>query len=240
VYGGWGPGLFAVGLSALAYDYFFLSPQFNFYMDSTSLLRFGPFLGASLFIVGLVEVKRRAEDARRKIGAQVQRSEAYLAEAQKLSGSGSWASAANRFDATYWSEEMFRIVPSPAGDPPSVEEFAAFFSPEAWARLKKIFDAARLEKTTLDGDFPLLSKEGTNITLRIVGHPVPGASGEILEFVGTAIDVTEDNGYFRSNWLQSKIPSCTRRDKHGCISRLHRPGSRRDGNRQRSDRAGYS
>jgi K+-sensing histidine kinase KdpD len=85
LYGGRGPGLFAVGLSALAYDYFFLSPRFPFYMDSSSLLRFGPFLGASLLIVGLVEVKRRAEEARRKIAAQVQRSEAYLAEAQKLS-----------------------------------------------------------------------------------------------------------------------------------------------------------
>jgi transcriptional regulator with GAF, ATPase, and Fis domain len=51
LYGGRGPGLFAVGLSALAYDYFFLSPRFHFNLDSSSLLRFGPFLGASLFMV---------------------------------------------------------------------------------------------------------------------------------------------------------------------------------------------
>src|ERR1700693_4075320 len=47
LYGGKGPGLFAVGLSALAFDYFFLPPRFQFYMDSSSFLRFGPFLGAS-------------------------------------------------------------------------------------------------------------------------------------------------------------------------------------------------
>ena len=48
LYGGKGPGLFAVGLSALGFDYFFLSPRSQLFMDSSSLLRFGPFLGATL------------------------------------------------------------------------------------------------------------------------------------------------------------------------------------------------
>ena len=192
LYGGWGPGLFAVALASLAFDYFFLPPLFRFDLDTASFLRLGPFLVANLLVVGVIEVKRRAEEARLKIAAQVQRSEAYLAEAQKLSRSGSWASKAEGLDATYWSEEMFRIVGlPPAADPPSVEEFAAFFPHEAWARLKENFEAARLRKTAFDGDFSLISKDGTNRTLRMVGHPVLGASGEILEFVGTAIDVTE-------------------------------------------------
>lgn len=192
LYGGKGPGLFAVALSSLAFDYFFLPPRFQFDLDTASFLRFGPFLVANLLVVGVIEVKRRAEEARRKIAAQVQRSGAYLAEAQKLSRSGSWASAADRLDATYWSEEMFRIVGlPPADDPPSVEEFATFFPPEAWVRLVETFNAARVKKTTFDGDFPLISKDEISRTLRIVGHPVLGASGEILEFVGTAIDITE-------------------------------------------------
>ena len=192
LYGGKGPGLFAVALSSLAFDYFFLPPRFQFDLDLASFLRFGPFLVASLLVVGVIEVKRRAEEARRKIAAQVQRSEAYLAEAQKLSRSGSWASAADIMQTTYWSEEMFRIVGLPPADhPPSVEEFATLFPPEAWARLVETFDAARLKKTTFDGDFPLISKDEISRTLRIVGHPVLGTSGEILEFVGTAIDVTE-------------------------------------------------
>jgi len=192
LYGGKGPGLFSVGLSALAFDYFFLPPRFHFYMNSSSYLRFGPFLGATLLIVGLIEARRRGEEARRQIAAQVQRSEAYLAEAQKLSRSGSWASAADSMQTTYWSEQMFLLVGLPPADhPPSVEEFAALFPPEARARLVETFESARLKKTAFDGDFPLISQNGTNRTLRIVGHPVLGASGEILEFVGTAIDVTE-------------------------------------------------
>jgi PAS domain S-box-containing protein len=192
LYGGKGPGLFAVGFSALAFDYFFLPPRFQFYMDASSAQRFVPFLGAALLIVGLVEVKRRAEEARRTIAAQVQRSEAYLAEAQKLSRSGSWASAADRPDATYWSQEMFRIVGLPPSEtPPSMEQVAALFAPELWVRVAEMFQAARVNKTTFDGEFPLMSRDGVERTVRIVGHPALGASGEILEFVGTVIDITE-------------------------------------------------
>jgi PAS domain S-box-containing protein len=192
LYCGKGPGLFSVGFSALAFDYFFLPPRFHFYMDASSLLRFGPFLGAALLIVVLIEAKRRGEEARRKIAAQVQRSEAYLAEAQKLSRSGSWASAADRFDATYWSEEMFRIVGLPPSEfPPSIDEVAASFAPADWARMVEMFQAARVNKTTLDGEFPLLPRDGVKRIVHVVGHPILDPSGEILEFVGTAIDITE-------------------------------------------------
>jgi PAS domain S-box-containing protein len=192
LYGGKGPGLLAVGFSALAFDYFFLPPRFQLYIEPASYLRFGAFLGAILLIAGLIEAKRRVEEARRQVAAQVQRSEAYLAEAQKLSRSGSWASAADRMETTYWSAEMFRIAGLPPADhPPSLEEFAALFPPKDWRRLKEDFEKARQNKTTFDGDFRLVSKDGTDRTLRIVGHPVLVESGEIIEFVGTAIDVTE-------------------------------------------------
>lgn len=192
LFGGKGPGLFAVGLSALAFDYFFLPPRFQLFMDYSSFLRFGPFLGANLLIAALVEARRRVERARRKIAAQVERSESYLAEAQKLSRSGSWASVSDRLEPTYWSAEMFRIVGLPPSEnPPPLKEVAALFPPEAWARMTEMFQAARVNKATLDGEFPLLPRHGLECTVRIVGHPVLGASGEILEFVGTAIDITE-------------------------------------------------
>jgi K+-sensing histidine kinase KdpD len=73
LYGGRGPGLFAVALSSLAFDYFFLPPRFQFGLDATSFLRFAPFLVANLLAVGMIEVKRRAEEARRQIAEQVQR-----------------------------------------------------------------------------------------------------------------------------------------------------------------------
>jgi PAS domain-containing protein len=95
-------------------------------------------------------------------------------------------------EATYFSEEMFRIMGVPPADnPPSMEEIAALFAPEVWGRVTKMFNAARLNKTTFDGEFPLRSRDGVERVVRFVGHPVLGASGEILEIVGTAIDITE-------------------------------------------------
>jgi len=72
LYGGQGAGLFAVALSSLAFDYFFLPPRFRFGLDATSFVRFAPFLVANLVIVGVIEVKRRAEEARRRIAEQVE------------------------------------------------------------------------------------------------------------------------------------------------------------------------
>ncbi len=190
LYGGKGPGLFAVGLSALAFDFVFL--RFHFFSDPSSLLRFGPFLVANLLVVALLEAKRRVEESRRQIAAKVQRSEAYLAEAQKLSRTGSWASAADRLEATYWSAEMFRIVGlPPSGNPPPMDKVAALFGPETWARIAEMFQAAGAGRTAIDGEFPLISNDGVERTVRIVGHPVIGAAGAILEFVGTVIDITE-------------------------------------------------
>jgi PAS domain S-box-containing protein len=192
LYGGRGPGLLAVALSSVAFDYFFLPPVFHFGLERASVLRFGPFVVSSLLIAWLIDRKRQADEARRKIAAQVQRSQAYLAEAQKLSRSGSWAAPPDRLGVTYWSAEMFRIMGlSPANTPPSLEEVAALFAPEVWAQVTEAFNAARFNKATFDVEFPFGGHDGVERMVRLVGHPVLGASGEVLEIVGTAIDVTD-------------------------------------------------
>lgn len=70
VYGGRGPGILFVGLSALSFDYFFPPPQHHFAVQLTSYPRFAAFLGAIVLIVSLIEAKRRAEKSRRQIDAQ--------------------------------------------------------------------------------------------------------------------------------------------------------------------------
>jgi hypothetical protein len=69
LYGGKGPGLFSIVLSALAFDYFFLPPRFQLSVEPTSYLRFAVFLGATLLIAVLIESKRRVEESRREIHA---------------------------------------------------------------------------------------------------------------------------------------------------------------------------
>ncbi len=70
LYGGKGPGLLSVGLSALGFAYFFLPPRFELPPDPYSYLRFAAFLGATLLISALMEAKRRVEESRRRIDAQ--------------------------------------------------------------------------------------------------------------------------------------------------------------------------
>src|SRR5882724_7310026 len=67
LYGGKGPGLLSVGLSALTFDYFFLPPGFHLF--SIEPLRFSAFLGAALLATGLIQGKRRVEESSREINA---------------------------------------------------------------------------------------------------------------------------------------------------------------------------
>ena len=122
----------------------------------------------------------------------MRRSEAYLAEAQKLSRTGSWAGHADLLKSTYWSAEMFRIMGFPIGDnPPTNEEVRKHFTPEAWAGILELFDTARRNKAASEGEFPMVLPDGSNRMIRIVGHPVLDAACDIVEFVGTTIDITE-------------------------------------------------
>jgi len=129
---------------------------------------------------------------RKHAETKLRRSEAYLAEAQRLSRTGSWAVSADLRGTTYWSEEMFRIFGYPVADiPPPSEDRRKFFAPEDWATILELFETIRRTKTTCDGEFPMVLGDGSQRTIRIVAHPVLDASGEIVEFVGTTIDITE-------------------------------------------------
>src|SRR3984893_18917343 len=64
LFGGLGPGLLSVGLSALAFDYFFLRRTLPPAVEPALYLRSAVFLVATLLITGLMEIKRRVEESR--------------------------------------------------------------------------------------------------------------------------------------------------------------------------------
>jgi PAS domain-containing protein len=138
--------------------------------------------------------RKRAEEA-------LQRSDAYLAEAEKLSHIGTWAVHVPReaveipqLKMVYWSEEMYRIFCIDSGPtPPSHMERARRLHPEDIARHHAIVSQAILDRTDFDTDYRLLLPDGTTKYIRAVGHPVLNASGEVIELVGTAMDVTEQH-----------------------------------------------
>jgi PAS domain S-box-containing protein len=127
--------------------------------------------------------RKRAEEALR-------RSEAYLAEAQRLSHTGTWAF--NKTATVYWSEETYRIVGlDPVQGPPSRETMRQRIHPDDRNRVYEELREAAAQKRDFAMEFRVLLPDGTVKYLENTGHPILSARGEFVEMVGSTIDVTE-------------------------------------------------
>jgi PAS domain S-box-containing protein len=154
---------------------------------------------------------RRAEEA-------LQRSEAYLAEAQRLTHTGSWAYKAvvDGYWATrYWSEENFRIWAfDPQQGPPTREMVLQRILPEDRDRLLEHIERALRGRTDYTYEFRIVLPDGIVRHIRVLGHPVFNANGELIEVVGTHVDVTErkraENERERLQQLQADLAHINR------------------------------
>jgi PAS domain S-box-containing protein len=123
---------------------------------------------------------------------KLRQSEAYLAEAQRLSHTGSWAGTRAASQITYWSEECYRVLGfDPHAGLPSFETFCQRVHPEDQARLLKTMEQAAREKATSELDFRIIHPGGAIRDIHVVAHQVLSPTGEPIEAVGTVIDVTE-------------------------------------------------
>jgi C4-dicarboxylate-specific signal transduction histidine kinase len=88
LFGGLGPGLLSVGLSALAFDYFFLRRILPPAVEPAVYLRFAAFLAATLLITGLMEIKRRVEESRNRAEDALREAHADLAHVNRVTAMG--------------------------------------------------------------------------------------------------------------------------------------------------------
>jgi len=138
----------------------------------------------------LREAEERAQ--RQRTERTLCESEAYLAEAQRLSQTGSWAWNPATGDIRYWSEECFRVLGfDPHGPLPKFEEFMPRVHSDDRAHVRERFEKAVREKTDFEMDYRLVHPTTGIRDIHAVGRPVVRRSGELAEFVGTVIDVTE-------------------------------------------------
>jgi PAS domain S-box-containing protein len=123
---------------------------------------------------------------------KLRRSEEYLAEAQRLTHTGSWAWRVAGRDAVHLSEEWYRIYGfDPEKGSPSFEERLQRNHPEDRARWKGAIDRAIAEKSEYEVEFRILLPDGSVKHIHTVGHPVLNASGDLVQFVGSSTDITE-------------------------------------------------
>jgi PAS domain S-box-containing protein len=129
-----------------------------------------------------IEDRKRAEVA-------LQRSEAYLAEAQRLSSTGSfgWVVAS---DDMFWSEETYQIMGVDRAAKLSIDIIIDRVHPDDRARVQREF--VRMTKGTESYDYEhrLLLPDGRVKHLLVRAHHVKYASGK-EEIVGAVMDVTE-------------------------------------------------
>ena len=123
---------------------------------------------------------------------RVRASEAALAEAQRLSHTGSYARSLLRPQEGHWSLEYYRIFGlDPSKGPPSLPEMRDCLHPEDAPRVEEIVQHAIREKTGFEAEFRAVLPDGSIRHIHAVGHPVVSASGEVVELIGTVMDVTE-------------------------------------------------
>jgi signal transduction histidine kinase/CheY-like chemotaxis protein len=136
----------------------------------------------------LRETRERAE--RKKAEKAFRRSEVYLAEAQRLSHTGSfgWDLASGEI---YWSDETYRIFETEPSIKPSVQLVLDRTHPDDRTQVRQIIDRASLDRSEFTAEHRLLMADGSVKYVRAVARPLAGEDPQSFVFVGAVMDITE-------------------------------------------------
>jgi PAS domain S-box-containing protein len=126
---------------------------------------------------------------RKRVEAQLQRSEAYLAEAQRLSHTGSFGRNVSSGEI-HWSDETYRIFEIDQSVKPTLELLFEGIHPDDRHHVQQTIDRATGERIDFDIECRFLRPDGLVKYLHIVAQALEHASGG-LEFVGAVTDITE-------------------------------------------------
>ena len=207
--GGLAPALLAVTLALLAFHYYLVPPinSFTWKHDLSAvgvseLPRLVLFSLTSFVVAYLISAQRKAtaelrhssHDLRlamvdqKRIEAALLHSEMYLTEAQRLSGTGSfaWNVASGE---VIWSDQTYRVFGCDRATKPTLEFILQRVHPEDRAAVQETVDRASIGRNDYDHEFRLLMPDGSVKYIHTVARAARDASGGV-EFLGAATDVT--------------------------------------------------
>src|SRR5204863_6145712 len=117
---------------------------------------------------------------RKRVEQALRRSESNLAEAQRLTHTGSWVWRVAGREALHLSEEWYRIYGfDPKDGMPAWEERLQRVHPEDRARWQGTIDRAIGEKSEYEVEFRIVLPDGTIKSIHTVGHPAVNSSGDL-------------------------------------------------------------
>jgi transcriptional regulator with PAS, ATPase and Fis domain len=199
--GGVGPGLLAVALSALVFYYSFLPPAYSLQLKAEQMPRFIVFVVSAVIVGALSAVQRVAMESLRrahdklnetvqelkKTNEALRKSEAYLADAQTLSHTGSfgWCPSSGEL---YWSSETFRIFGVDPSLKPTVQLALEKVHPDDRSFAQEAMEGA-LHGKDLDLEHRLQMANGSVKRVHVLGHALNSEKVK-GEFVGAVMDIT--------------------------------------------------
>jgi PAS domain S-box-containing protein len=146
-------------------------------------------------------VQRALREARERMelsraAEALRRSEAYLAEAQRLSHTGSFGWNASSGEI-YWSDETYRMVGFDPSTTPKFELVYQRIHPDDRAFVRRILDCAFRDGTDVDFEHRFQMPDGSVKYVRVLAKAVRDESGN-LEYIGAAMDLTDQK------WAQAE------------------------------------
>src|SRR5712675_2479245 len=128
-------------------------------------------------------------EERKQAEVELRRSEAYLADAQRLSHTGSFGWKPNDCEIV-WSDETGRIFEYDHTVKPTVDAVVQRVHPSDRALAQEVIDRVSETGTDFDHEYRLLLPDGRVKHVHAIAHAVQNASGN-REFIGAVTDITE-------------------------------------------------
>ena len=150
------------------------------------------------FLLSDVEDQKHAEEAlradieaRKQVEVMLRENETHLLEVQRLTRTGSWRLNAASGKVTISPEVLRRYDIQPDEDTSNPELWFNRIHPDDRKRVRDLFERSMAQKTDYQADYRIILPDGTVKHQHSIGHPVLNGAGDLVEFVGTTMEVTE-------------------------------------------------